>query len=362
MHTNSETLDPASVRIGVVIPNWNGGEHFRRCLESLAAQLGAAFPVIIVDNDSRDDSWKFVQTILPAAELVRLDRNYGFGYAVNRGIETLRTDWVLLLNNDVVLDTNFLEELRRAVAGDSGIDIVATKLLLADRPELLDGVGDALLMGGGAYRLAHGQRDGERFCQRRDVFGACAAAALYRRSLLEELGRVDADFFAYLEDVDLSLRARWAGYRCVFVPEAIARHEGSTSLGGELAGPIMHLITRNQLLLVAKNYPPPLLIRLLPRILWYQFLWLGFSMKRGAMGAWILGMLEGLKRLPGAFRKQGRLIRRRSWRDVLSELARSEASIFELSREPGSRSNTLLRYYFWLFRPRAATGPRLDEA
>lgn len=229
-------MSSGEICASIVIPNWNGGDYLARCLESVARQTRPPFEVIVVDNGSTDSSNETAPSVFPGAKVIQLERNHGFSYAVNRGIDEAGSEWIVLLNNDVILEPDFLENLLAALERQPEYDFAAAKLLKAERPELLDGAGDAVLLSGAAYRLAHGLPDGGGRAGY-EVFAACGAAAAYRTSLLRSLGGFDEDFFSYLEDVDLAFRARWAGSRCLFVPLAVAYHWGSVTLGG---GPCDH--------------------------------------------------------------------------------------------------------------------------
>lgn len=216
--------------ISVVIPNWNGKRYLRVCLESLARQTYQDFEVILVDNGSRDGSVESVRENFPEVRVVRFDTNTGFSVAANAGIKASRGEYVALLNNDTEVDRNWLEELRGALDLNEGVGFCASKVLLYDRRETINSAGDAVCASGYAWNVGFSQPDDANFSRRRFVFGASAAAAIYRRSMLFDIGLFDEDYFAYYEDVDLSFRAQLKGYRCLYVPEAIVYHRlGGTS-------------------------------------------------------------------------------------------------------------------------------------
>lgn len=341
-----------TLNASLIIPNWNGEEYLKECLESITRQHVLPHEVIVVDNGSTDSSCEIVHQLLPQATLVRLERNYGFSYAVNRGIERARSEWIVLINNDVVLKPHFLGQLLTAIRNHPEYHFLAAKLLCSDQTELVDGAGDAMLLAGASFRLGHREPDGEKYAREREVFAACAAAAAYRSSLIEQLGGFDEDFFAYLEDADLALRARWAGYRCLYVPSAVGYHQGSASLGGELNPTVIQLITQNQILLLAKNFPGRLLLRAWLRILWVQLLWLGFTARRGCVRFWARGVVGALTKLPATWRKRSQSPRCLTNAEMWNQLTSSERQIWESFMAREKNAPLLLRSYFAVFPPR----------
>jgi GT2 family glycosyltransferase len=281
-----------------------------------------------------------------------LDANYGTAGGFNRGIAATKSKYVLLLNNDVELEADFLRTLVSVLEQDPRCAFAAGKLLSASDHSRLDGAGDALLRGGGAYRLGHGDSDTGQFDRESPILSACGAAALFRRSVLEEIGGFDEDFFAYLDDFDACLRAHLAGYTCRYVPGAVGYHIGSATLGDPLHPKIAEFLTRNQIFLVLKNYPREALLRLLPRIVGFQCLWLALAIRKGAFLPWLRGAASALQALPQTLRKR-RAVARISRVDAerfLELLRLSEREIFRWhSARPEAARSTLLNLYFRVF-------------
>jgi GT2 family glycosyltransferase len=250
-------------RVSVVIPNWNGRDLLRGCLESLRGQTFRDFRVIVVDNGSIDDSVAMVQSHFPEVTLIRHAENLGFSAAMNAGIVASTGDFVVALNNDTEADPGFLEALVSAMDCHAGAGLATARILDFANRNVIDTLGDGYSWSGLSFKIGARSRADIVPADPFEVFGACAAAAIYRRPLFDDIGLFDPDFFAYMEDVDLSFRARLAGYGCLSVPGAVVFHMGSASTGGGASATSVRLTSRNIIWVIAKNIPG----RLLPRVL-----------------------------------------------------------------------------------------------
>jgi GT2 family glycosyltransferase len=289
--------------VTVVIPNWNGREHLERCLESLAAQSYPAQETILVDNGSQDDSLEFVTSRYPWVRVIPLPQNLGFACAVNRGIESARGEFVALLNTDTELDPGWLEASVQAMIKEPELGTVASKMLRFYERTIIDSAGDYLTRGGSPHSRGWGEMDGGRFSVSTYTFGACAAAVLYRKSMLDEIGLFDEDFVSYYEDVDLSYRAQLAGFKCRYVPAAVCYHKrGATA--NRLGGYSTRLQERNLTLVHGKDFPALLLIRLSPIMLASRVRRTLRLMRTGKGIDTLTGILQGLVQLPGALKKR----------------------------------------------------------
>ena len=300
------------LRASVIIPNWNGAHLLRPCLDSLRQQSithstgsgQAEFEVIVVDNASQDESVKLVEREYPEVRLLSLERNYRFAGAVNRGIQVAQADILALLNNDTEVEPGWLEALLKALDEDPEAGMAASKILLFDQRNLLHSAGDFYALNGipgnrGVWQEDRGQYDNDR-----EVFGGCGAAVAYRRSMLDDIGLFDEDLEMYCEDVDLNLRARMAGYRCLYVPEARVYHRLSATGGGPLAS---FYCGRNFIGLLAKDIPRDLLKRYWRDIARAQLRYTGESLRHirePAARARLFGQLAGLAFIPSMVRKR----------------------------------------------------------
>jgi GT2 family glycosyltransferase len=291
-------------RVAVVIPNWNGERFLTLCLGSLRKQAFRDFETVLVDNGSTDGSVPFLEKNFPEVRVVALGSNRGIAAAFNVGIGASEAEYVVLRYNDTEQDPGWLEALVRAADDHPEAGLLASKLVDFHDRRVLDGAGDALRLSGLPYRLGHGERDRGQFDGPGYVFGACAAAALYRRGMLEEIGPFDEDFVSYCEDGDLSFRAQLAGYRCLYVPDAVVYHMGSASTGGKRSAVATRLGTRNSLSLLVKNLPLSAAPHVLPFFVLGQLARLLTAATTGALGAHLRGLSEAWCQLPLSLKKR----------------------------------------------------------
>lgn len=245
----------SSLRVSVVIPNWNGAAHLPTCLDALRAQTYPAHEVIVVDNASQDNSRALLARDYPEVRVIALPTNRGFTGACNAGMAAAQGDIVVLLNNDTEADAGWLAAVVGAFELHPEAGLVASKMLLFDRRDTFHTAGDLFRVDGrlinrGVWERDTGQYDAEEY-----VFSACGGSAAYRRAMLDDIGLLDDDFFFSCEDMDLAWRAQLAGYRCVYAPNAVVYHRLSATGGGVTAG--FH-DGRNTIWLLVKNYPAPL--------------------------------------------------------------------------------------------------------
>lgn len=278
----------ATPLVSVVVVNRNGAAWLRECLDSVTAQRGVSFELIVVDNGSTDESVAVVQGLTePGVHLIRLPRNEGFAAGCNRGIQEARGEWIALLNNDAVADPDWLSEMAACAARHPRVGMVACKILEygTDR---IDKAGHLMFPDGQNRGRGTGSADGPRFSREEEALFPDGCAALYRRELFEETGGFDESFFAYGDDADLGLRARWLGWHCVYCPSAVVRHRHSATVG-ELSSCQVYWIERNRIWLAVKVLPLPLLV-LNPLFTLYRWGWnlAAIVLRRGPAGEYHL--------------------------------------------------------------------------
>jgi GT2 family glycosyltransferase len=286
--------------VTVVVPTWNGERWLPGLFASLRAQTRAPVEVIVVDNGSEDDTLGWLAREAPDARLLAQGRNTGFAVAANRGLLAAGTEFVALVNSDVELDPGWIETMAARLADEPACASVACKMVRLGDHAVLDDCGDVLRRDGVCEQRGHGRVDDGRWDAPGEVFGACAGAALYRRSAVREAGAFDERFFSYLEDVDLALRLRLGGWRCAYEPRAVARHAGGGS-SEQLSKPVTYWTARNTLLLLSKHWPA----RWFFFVAYRQLSWLDEAARHGRLGTHLRGLLAGLRLVPAGLRERG---------------------------------------------------------
>ncbi len=293
--------------ITVVIPNYNGMKYLAECMTSLCREQQNApeYEVLIIDNASVDGSVEYLQKEWcgQGVHLISLPENTGFCHAVNLGIREAKTPYVILLNNDTKAEAGFVRGLYDAIRENEKIFSVSARMLMWDRPELIDDAGDRYCVLGWAYSRGKG-RPAADYDKSVPVFSACGGAAIYRRSVFEEIGYFDEEHFAYLEDLDIGYRARIYGYENRYEPKSAVLHYGSASTGSRYNPRKTLLASANSIYVIGKNMP------LLQCILNLPFFLLGFGIKflffcKKRMGKlYLKGLAAGLKRSVGTKGRQ----------------------------------------------------------
>lgn len=257
------------MKVTIIIPNYNGKHFMKPCLESLNQQTCKDFHILVVDNCSSDGSLEYMAEEYPAVEVIPLKKNYGFSYAVNVGIRHATTPYVILLNNDTVVDERYVEEMLKSIEQSPRIFSVSSKMIQMYHPELIDSAGDLYtLMGWGVCRGTG--RPVTNYTIPDQIFTACAGAAIYRRSVFLQIGYFDEAHFAYLEDIDIGYRAKIYGYQNMFCPTALVYHVGSGTSGSKYNTFKVKLSARNSVWLNYKNMPfLQLLLNAIPLSLGY---------------------------------------------------------------------------------------------
>jgi GT2 family glycosyltransferase len=290
--------------VTVAIITYNGRHLLDTVLESLRTQTFEDYRALVVDNASRDGTPEWLREHWPAVQVIVHPRNLGVAASLNTCLRAAKGEYVLLLNNDVELEPRCMEELVAALSAHPEAGVVGAKLLDFSRRELLDGTGDVYSWAGFAYRRGQGEFDHGQYDARREVFGACGAAAMYRRSAFEAVGPFDEQYFAYGEDVDWAFRAQLAGYGARYVPSAVAYHIGSASLGPRVSEFTLYQNWRNQIWVVAKNYPASALVRHAPDLILGQLAALLVAMHQRCLGEWLRAWRDALAGLPAVLRKR----------------------------------------------------------
>ncbi len=288
------------MKASVIIPNLNGAGWLRDSIESIWAQTEQDFELIVIDNGSTDESLAIARSYIGRARytLIENDRNTGFSHAVNQGIAIAKGEYMALFNNDAFAEPTWLAELLRTAEADPRIFAVSSLMLRYYEPELADDAGDYVTLLGFACKRGDGLK-ASRYQKPCRVFSACGGAALYRKSILDEIGVFDELFFAYYEDVDLSWRANSYGYKNVYCPTARCRHICGATTGAVRYNPFKSIQSgRNSILLPYKNMPLAMLVlNFLPLLAGYLLKVVMFRL-RGFGSDYAKGFAEACAALP----------------------------------------------------------------
>ncbi|MEZ0537118.1 glycosyltransferase family 2 protein [Caldicellulosiruptoraceae bacterium PP1] len=285
--------------ITIIIPNYNGYKYLNSCLNSLLNQTNNNYSIIIIDNNSNDKSIDIINSFKKNKlniEILKLDKNYGFSVAVNNGIKMSDVEYVIALNNDTILDKDFVKNILHYVRNKSSIFSYSLKMIQNNNPCIIDDAGDYYTILGWHYKRGNGLPK-EKYDKPYEIISSCGGAAIYNKKILDEIGYFDEDFFAYLEDVDLGLRALMRGYKNFYCPDAEVLHIGSATTGSKYNEFKVRLTSRNSIYVLYKNMP------LFHFIINFPFIFLGylikliFFTKKGFGKVYINGIKEGLTTL-----------------------------------------------------------------
>lgn len=283
------------MKVSVVTPNYNGEKFLKNFLESLNNDSQYIGEVIIVDNGSTDKSKEFIRNNSYNFPVVLIENreNLGFAPAVNQGILKAKNEYIFSLNNDTEIEKGSIKSLIDLISSKPEIFSVQAKMLQYNNKKLIDDVGDEYNLLAWTKKTGENHKS-EEYMQVREIFSACAGAAMYKKSLLAEIGMFDSEFFAYMEDVDLAIRSKINGYTNLLCPDAIVYHIGSATSGSRYNEFKVRLAARNNVWVVYKNLPIPL------KIINFIFLFLGFFikyiffLKKGFGSTYLAGIREGL--------------------------------------------------------------------
>lgn len=324
----------------IAIVTYNSGLYIRRCLEAALQQEGVQIEVVVVDNASTDDTCEILKEFKGRIRKYLNSSNLGFAAAQNQAIRSSRAEWVLTLNPDVLLLPDFIRMLVDAGKSDPGAGAVCGKLLSIGSgfrmlPETrIDSTGIFFTPAMRHFDRGWHQTDIQCFENMEYVFGASAAAALFRRRMINDIAVegsfFDPDFFAYREDADVAWRAQLMGWRCIYTPSAVAYHVRAVTPGNRRSVPAsinMHSV-KNRFLMRIKNTTPGL----------YRRYWLSMTARDllvlGGALFWEPSSLPAFWRLAGCLRRAWRQRRLIMSRRKVSDDAMASWFSFEPAAQP----------------------------
>lgn len=293
-------------KVSIIVVNYNGEQLLAECLDAVRRQSYPNYEVIVVDNGSKDASIALVRQRYPEARLIELAENFGFSGGNIAGLQIADGDMIALLNNDARPAEKWLENLVAPMVRDPTVGICAARLLLDDGTDNINSAGDGVTTAGVGFNRGLGE-DGTSYRAADLVFGACAAAVLYRRKMLEEIGFLDEDFFLYDEDTDINFRAQLAGWKCVYVADAIAHHKVNAT-SGRLSDLAVYYHTRNLEFVWLKNMPKSLMVRFLHhKVIQEIGAFCYLCLRHGKWSAYLRAKRDALKMMPRILQKRKRI-------------------------------------------------------
>lgn len=288
----------------IVIPNYNGIKYIEACLESIYSGTTRAVEIIVVDNASKDGSLELIKERFPQVRLIENSENAGFCRAVNQGILSSRTPYVILLNNDTRVELSFVHELEKVMDSNPQLFSASARMMSLHDKDVIDDAGDFYCALGWAFARGKGKRiskNSQKYSNSCSIFASCAGAAVYRRELFsnDKVGLFDENHFAYFEDIDIGYRARLCGFENYYAADAVVYHAGSASSGSRYNSFKTKLASRNSVYLAYKNMPIFQLLINSPFLLAGFFIKAVFFIKKGFGKEYITGLVDGIRLCAG---------------------------------------------------------------
>lgn len=316
----------SNFKLSIVVPNWNGSDVIVDCIESINKQTLRPFEVIVVDNGSIDDSVDEIRNKFPHVKLIELEKNIGFAGGVNVGIKASKGDYVFLFNNDAELEKDAIKELISTAIKENS-DITQC-VILTDNGKLIDSVGDEYSNWGLPYPGMRNQPSAKVPNHDKEIFSASGGASLYKKSLFKELGYFDEAFFAYYEDVDISMRAKLLRKKILLSSKAIVHHKMNYT-ANKVPGFGREMAIKNSHYLYWKNVPFPLSIKILPRFLYCNLRMTMSALAKGYSKYAIKAQVSAFLHLPSMIMKRFKIQRQKKLSSVEFEAMLSKKNPFK---------------------------------
>ena len=250
----------SKVDVSVIIPNFNGEELLKDCLTSLKNQSFKEFEIILVDNNSTDNSLEYIENNFPKVRIIKLNKNFGFAKSINQGVKASKAKYVVFLNNDTEVEKNWLKNLVECVDNHPEVISVNSKLLNFYNRKIIDGMGILINEVGQARSIGWQQEDSGQYEEEQYIFGATGGASLFIREDFINLGMFDENYFMYSEEVDFAFRAQFLGYKSIYYPKAVVFHKHKAT-AKKRPRHIEYWQFRNMTQTIIKDFPTPLLIK-----------------------------------------------------------------------------------------------------
>ncbi len=318
--------------ISIIIPNYNKAILLKNCLNSIINCKSTNYEIIIVDNGS-------TEAFLPRdnqtnVKYIELESNFGFSKAVNIGIKQAKGEYIAILNNDTEVDPHWIDNVIMAFELNPDIIHITSKIKSLRNKDILDDVGDVVLFSGKVYKIGNNEKDVGQYDQQKFIFGASGCASVYRREFFDKVGYFDEDFFAYLEDIDLSFRVNLLGYKCLYVPNAVVYHVGSATTGSQYNEFTIFHLAQNTISIIVKNFPTKILFRSMFAILTYILSLLAFFIMKGFGRAYFKGLISGIGMVKKMMLKRREIMSTRVLTDdKIIKMFRANKTLYKVSKK-----------------------------
>lgn len=268
--------DQEGIRASVILVSYNSKSDLERCLPSLFPTLGDKDEVIIVDNASTDGTYDWLEMNYPQIHSIHSFENLGFGGGNNLGAQYANGKFLVFLNPDTLVEHRWIDALIEALNTNSDVGLATSKVLLLNSPDRINTCGNNIHISG--ITLCRGLNEpASKYSEREEVTAISGTAFIIRRNLFDRLGGFDESFFMYMEDTDLSLRARLAGYKCLCDPQSVVYHDYVLDIG--LLKTFYE--ERNRYIMLIKCFTGHTLLALLPTLVLAEIITWGFSVLHG---------------------------------------------------------------------------------
>jgi len=283
--------------ISIIILNWNGKDHLEECLASLQKTTCPNLEIIVVDNASTDQSeeitHKFNNTIL-----IKNRQNVGYAAGCNTGFKLAKGKYLISLNNDIVVSNTWLDEPVAILENDDRVGIISCCQMQYFEKDKIDGLFHQFNLDLSVTQYGYNKYPDKVNSKKGYILSANGGSAIFRKSMIDEIGGFDERFFGYYEDADLCLRAFAHGWKCVYSPSAIVFHKGSESFN-KTGITKMFLRERNRILFLYKNIPADLIVTRLPFLLLFELRVIRiFLLKLKEPKKYLKARTEDIKSLP----------------------------------------------------------------
>ena len=302
---NLDSLNTKRPLISIIVLTWNSASHISTCLTHLTHQTIKDFEVIVIDSASDDNAFQDILIKYPKLkfQIEYNTSNFGFSVANNIGAQIAKGKWLVFLNADAFPEPDWLEKLFESAEKNPDYTFFSSRQIQANDPEYLDGAGDAYHVSGLAWRNGYNHKTTKSKYEQKEVFSACAAAALIEHDIFLEMGGFDEDFFSYFEDVDLGFRLRLQGKKSLYVPDAVVHHVGSASTGKRSDFSVYYGY-RNMIWTFFKNMPSPLIWFLLPIHISTLIFFVLYLSLRGQGKVILQAIFDAIKGMPNILQKR----------------------------------------------------------